>query len=281
MPDDLTPEQIAANEKAAAEAKAKADAEAAEREKANKSITDREAELLKEVMAKKEKAAAAQQAAEAAEAKAKELAERLKAFEGIDPELVKGLLKDKQDREQAELEKRGEFDRVKAQMIEQHQKEVEAAKAEYAPKVDELTKELTKREQIITELTIGRSFSESPFIRENLALPVSKARILYGDHFELKDGKVVAYDKPAGSSNRTPLVDASGNPLEFDKAIEKIVDGDPDRDNLLKSKMRGGSGSHNDPNITAEDKNKKPLTGRDRILEAVKNGQLPKLPGKA
>lgn len=279
MPDELTPEQIAANERSAAEAKERADAEAAEREK-NKNLTDREAELLKEVMAKKEAAKNATAAAEAAKREATELADRLKAFEGIDPELVKGLLKEKQDREQAELEKRGEFDRVKAQMVEQHQKDVEAAKAEFAPKVEELTKELSKRDQVITELTIGRSFSDSAFIREALALPVSKARVLYAGHFEVQDGKVVAYDKPAGSQNRTPLVDANGNALDFDKAIEKIVDGDPDRDNLLKSKIRGGSGSHNDPSISAEDKNKKPLTGRERILAAVEAGQLPKLPGR-
>lgn len=279
MPDELTPEQIEAQKNAEAEAKAKADALAAEREKSN--ITDREADLLKEVMAKKETARAAQAAAEAAELKAKELADRLAAFDGIDLDEVKGLLKEKQDRELSDLEKRGEFERVKAQMAEAHQRDVEAAKAAYEPKVAELTEALSKREQVITELTIGRSFSESPFIRESLALPVTKTRVLYGAHFELQDGKVVGYDKPAGATDRTPLVDANGNFLDFEKAMEKIVEGDPDRDNLLKSKIRGGSGSHNDPNITTEEKNKKPLTGRERILAAVAAGQLPQLPGKA
>lgn len=279
MPDELTPEQIEAQKNADAEAKAKADALAAEREKSN--ITDREADLLKEVMAKKETARAAQAAADAAEAKAKELADRLAAFDGIDLDEVKGLLKEKQERELSDLEKRGEFERVKAQMAEAHQRDVEAAKAAYEPKVAELTEALNKREQVITELTIGRSFSESTFIRDSLALPVTKTRVLYGAHFELQDGKIVGYDKPAGATDRTPLVDANGNFLDFDKAMEKIVEGDPDRDNLLKSKIRGGSGSHNDPNITAEDKNKKPLTGRERILAAVSAGQLPKLPGRA
>lgn len=277
MPEDLTPEQIAANEKAAAEAKAKADAEALEREKSNKNITDREAELLKEVMAKKEAVKNATAAAEAAKKEAEDLAARLKAYDGIDLEEIKGLLKEKQDREQAELEKRGEFERVKEQIIAAHKQEIETVRGELAPKLEALTGEVAKRDQVITELTIGRSFSESPFIRDSLALPVSKARILYGSHFELTDGKVVAYDKPAGSANRTPLVDGNGEPLSFDKAIEKIVDSDPDRDNLLKSKIRSGAGSDNDHGIDTADKKKKPLSGMERILAGIKENGMPEL----
>lgn len=271
---DPTPEQI----EAAAQAKAKQEAEAAEREKAKGNVTDREAELLKEVMAKKEALKEAKQVAETEAARSKELEAKLAAFGDVNLEKVKELLKAEADRETAELEKRGEFDRVKEQMREAHRLEVEAAKAEFAPKVESLSAELSKRDRIITELTIGRGFSESTFIRESLALPVSKARILYGDHFELTDGKIVAYDKPAGSATRTPLVDADGEPLSFDKAIEKIVDQDPDRDNLLKSKIRSGAGSDNDPAIAAEKKKDK-LTGLEAIREAVRNGGLPSVKG--
>lgn len=275
MPDELTPEQLEAQAQAAARAKAETDALAAEREKNKPS--DREAELLKEVMAKKEAVRTAQAAAEAAQTQANELAERLKAFDGVNLDEVRELLAEKSARETAELEKRGEFDRVKEQMKEQHAKELLEATAAESAKAKELQDRLAAREKEITELTIGRSFSESPFIRDSLTLTPSKARVIYGAHFELQDGKVVAYDKPAGKDSRTPLVDANGDTISFEKAIEKLVDADPDRDNLLKSNIRGGAGSDNDPEAKAKQKQEN-IKGVDLIRQSLKNGGLPAMP---
>lgn len=257
---------------------AAAAAAAAAADEANKGKpSDAEAKLLREVMEKKEALTKAKQAAADADARTKELEARLAAFDGVDLEQVKGLLKERQDRETAELEKKGEWDRLKAQMAEQHQREVAALRAELTTPVSELTEKLTKREREIHELTIGRSFSESNFIRDDLTLTPSKARIIYGAHFELSDGKVVAYDKPAGAQDRTPLVDANGEALGFEKAIAKLVELDPDRDNLLKSKIKAGSGSEND--ATSKVKDKKPeLKGAARIAAALAAGALPKLP---
>lgn len=239
--------------------------------------SDAEAKLLKEVMEKKEALNKAKQAAEDAKREAQEARERLAKFDGIDLDQVKELLKEKAERENAELEKRGEWDRLKQQMAEQHKQEIERLRAELSNPVSELTEKLTKREREIHELTIGRSFSESNFIRDSLTLTPSKARVIYGAHFELQDGKVVAYDKPAGSADRTPLVDSNGEALAFEKAIEKLVELDPDRDNLLKSKIKAGAGSENDP--TARTTTKQPeLKGLARIQAAARNGALPKLP---
>lgn len=256
---------------------AAAAAAAAAADEANKTKpSDAEAKLLREVMEKKEALTKARQATIDAEAKSKELETRLAAFDGIDLGQVKELLKERQDRENAELEKKGEWDRLKAQMAEQHKKELDEVRASLTTPVTELTEKLTKREREIHELTIGRNFSESPFIKDSLTLTPSKARVIYGAHFELQDGKIVAYDKPVGSENRTPLVDGNGDPLAFDKAMEKLVELDPDRDNLLKSKIRAGAGSENDP--ANKIKAKQPeLKGRDRIAQALANGALPKL----
>jgi TolA-binding protein len=242
----------------------------------SKKPSDAEAKLLKEVMEKKDALKREKEARAAVEGQVKDLTGKLAQFEGIDLDQVKELLKERQERENAELEKRGEWDRLKQQMAEQHKKELDQLRAELATPVTELTERLTKREREIHELTIGRNFSESNFIRDDLTLTPSKARVIYGAHFELQDGRVVAYDKPAGSTERTPLVDANGDPLQFDKALEKLVELDPDRDNLLKSKMRSGAGSENDSD--AKNKTKEPeLRGKDRIMAALKAGQLPKI----
>lgn len=194
--------------------------------------SDAEARLLKEVMEKKEKL-------RKAEAAAAEAAERLKQFDGVDLNEYRSLKQAKADAEKEEAERKGEFDRVKKMMAEEHAKELEALKSQTTAK-DEL---IAKQSKIIDELTIGGSFSSSTFIKEDLVLTPSKARTVYGSHFAVEDGKTVAYDKPAGESDRTKLVDASGEPLGFDAAMRKLVEADPDRDAILKSKAKPGAES--------------------------------------
>jgi hypothetical protein len=91
----------------------------------------------------------------------------------------------------------------------------------------------TLQEQI-ADLTVGSAFSSSPFIKDELALPAGKARMLFAPHFEYQDGKVVAFDKPAGAKDRTMLVDARGNPKPFEEALKQLVEADPEKDHLLR-----------------------------------------------
>lgn len=226
--------------------------------------TDREAELLKEVMKRKDDL-------KSAKAEADALKNQLKKFEGIDLEQVQALLNEKAQREQAELEKRGEFDRVKEQMVTEHTKTLETVKGTYESQIAELSGKLNETTSVITELTIGRAFGDSGYVRDTLTLTPAKARVVYGSHFELQDGKVVAYDKPAGAANRTVLVDGMGEPLSFDAAIEKIVKADPDHEHLVRSKAKAGAGSKNDTDGKAA---VKVGSGRDRIGAAIAGGAL-------
>lgn len=219
-------------------------------------ISDKEAELLKEVMDKK--------------AKLKETAQevdRLKAeltkFSGIDLNEVKKLLDDRKAAEKAALEAKGDFERLKAMMAEEHQKELST-----------LTEKLTERERAlqdsmtaINDLTVGTAFRDSAFVKDELVLTAAKARTVYGAHFEVEAGQVVAYDKPRGSEGRTKLVNGSGDPLGFEDAIRKLVDADPDRDQLVRSKMKPGASSK-----TTDEKPKETATevkGLGRIMAAL------------
>lgn len=246
---------------AAAAAEAEAAKAAAEKDKPS----DKEAELLKEVMKRKGNE-------QALKTELGTLKDQLKKFDGIDPEAVRSLLQEKTERERTELEKRGEFDRVKQQIVEQHQAELASVRQTLDGQLAEANAKLASASTLITELTIGRSFGDSAFVRDTLTLTPAKARIVYGSHFELQDGKVVAYDKPAGSASRTELVDGKGDPLPFDLAIEKIVKADPDYDQLIRSKVKVGAGSKSDPNAKAT----QPVaSGRDRISAAISGGALP------
>lgn len=221
----------------AADAEAAAAAAAAEKAKqagggGEKKPTDEEAKLLKEVMQKKGKLDEANAALTAAQ-------EQLKKFEGIDPEAVRALLKEKQDAETAALEAKGEWSRLKERMADEHGKE----KKTLQEQIDALKGQLGAREGVINELTVGTQFSQSQFISAELALTPAKARVIYGDHFELVDGKVVAYDKPKGAAERTMIVNGAGAAVSFDDALRKIVEADPEKDHLLKSKVKPGAGS--------------------------------------
>lgn len=230
--------------------------------------TDAEARLLREVMEKKGKIAELETALNDANA-------RLKAFDGIDPEQIKTLLKEKADADKTEAEKRGEFDRVKEMMAAEHANEVEtfktqidSLKTDYEGRIQALEAKLSQAETVINDLTIGSAFDNSSFIAEELVLTPSKARVIYGAHYDVVDGKVVPFDKPRGAEGRTQMVDASGNPLGFEEALKRLVGADPEREKLVKSTMKNGAGSSTDPNAKAAPAAKE-VHGMSRIAAAL------------
>lgn len=261
--------QKEADEAAAAEAKAKE--EEAAKAKADDTSDDsgkpseREAELLKETMQRKK------QLKEKDEAMS-ELQKQLKAWEGLNPEEVRNLVQAQKDAERQKLEEKGQFEKVKEQMNEAHQAELQKLQDQIA----ELEKTVSGRDGMIEDLSIGNTFNSSKFIADELTLPVSKARTLYGNHFERgENGKIVGYDKPRGSEGRAPYVDASGDPLAFDAALKKIVDSDPDKDSLYRSKAKPGAGSSTDQKAgESSEKGNSLAMGRDRIKAAIDSGGL-------
>ncbi len=234
--EDKTAEEKAAAEKKAAdeaEAKKAADAKADDKSDADKAkTTQREAELLKEVMDKKDKLKTTQKELEA-------IKQQLKEFDGIEPAKIRDMLKAQADAEKAAAEAKGDFERVKQMMKEEHEKEIEKVKSEK----DQTSTALQDALNRINELTIGDAFQRSSFIKDELILTPAKARTVYGSHFEMEDGRIVAYDKPKGASSRTILVDSKGEPLGFEEAAKRLVEADPDRDSMLRSKLKQGAGS--------------------------------------
>jgi len=194
--------------------------------------SDSEAKLLKEVMKRKG------ENKDLKEEVAK-LTDNLSKFDGVDLELVSQLIADKKASDTKKLEDEGQWDALKTQMADENAKIVTGRDA----KIGELEDALKAQSGIISKLTLGHSFDTSAFIGDDLNLSPGKARIIYGDHFDIDGDKTVAYDRPKGAPGRTPLVDASGDNLSFDAALRKIVDADPDKATMLKSKQKQGAGS--------------------------------------
>lgn len=208
---------------------------AAEEEAARKAAegkqgpSDAEARLIKENMAKKEQLRKAQE----------EIAALKKSVEGLDLEEVRKLVADRKTAEEKALEAKGDYERLKQRMAEEHGKEITSLKAQ----LEALQGEKSKLASTINDLTVGTQFGQSKFIGEELTLTPAKARVIYGDYFEVEDGKIVGYDKPRGAAGRTALVDQYGAAVAFDAALRKIVEADPEKDHLLKSKVKPGAGS--------------------------------------
>lgn len=223
----------AAAEAAALAVKTAADAAAALAAKAaGTGPTDAEAALLKENMKKKGEI----QRLSDELAAAKTAAQR---FDGIDPDAVRKLLADQKATEVAALEAKGDFDRLKTMMAADHTVQMTGLQSQ----IDTLTAQLAQKDGVVNELSVGQQFSQSKFITEELILTPSKARVIYGEHFDVVDGKVIPFDKPRGHTARTALVDASGTALSFEGALKHIVDADPDKDHLMRSKVKQGAGS--------------------------------------
>ena len=257
----------AAADKAAAD-KAAADAEAAKKA-ADDKPSDSEAKLLKEVMKRKEEVEA--------------LKAKLDTFKDINPEEVKSLLEEKKaaekakkDAEKKAAEAAGDIERVKQMMADEHKKEIETVQSQLA----DLQKAISGKDQVINDLTIGQSFSSSKFIGEELVLTPGKAKAIYGQHFTYEDGAIVAYDKPAGAEGRTKLVDARGEPVPFETALKKLVDADPERDYIVKSKTATGANAKPGNSKAKSEDTTTELAGAARISAILKKNGIAGAPKK-
>ena len=261
----------AAEEKAAAEAKAKEEADAKAKEELAKASTEEllkkleeanteKASLLKESMSRKD----------SLKSKDEEIAALKAQFDGIDPEAAREAMKvaaeaaeAKKQAELKELESKGEYDKILEQVNAANSEKIAAKDKE----IETRDTEIAGLKATINKLTVGNSFNSSNFITEQLVLTPNKVEALYGSHFDVEDGTMIAYDKPRGSSERTKLVDDKGAPLNFEAAITKIVSADPDFERMQKSKLKPGASSTED-----EGKQKSQADEGATGLERIKAG---------
>lgn len=218
-------------------------------------LTDTEAAALKDLMKWKDKA--------------RELESTVKEFQtkyaDVDVEAARAALKAKEEAENKDLERKGEYDRLLAKQKEAAEAKINSIVTEKS----ELEKRIEEMANQVNMLTLGNAFANSRYIAENLALTPNKTQALYSSHFEIEDGQLVAYDAPKGSPNRTKIIDARGEPVSFEQAIETIINSDPDKDYLIKATLKSGAGSKT-TTTTGNDKPKFEST-LEKLAAGVKN----------
>ena len=167
-------------------------------------------------------------------------------YDGIDPEVARENARKLEEAaaaaraaEEAQARAEGNFGRLR----ELQNEEFEARLAAITAERDAARTEAETLRTAAEKANVSKTFATSEFFSKETILSPAKAERLYGDFVELEDGKVVVYDAPRGEAKRAKVMDSRGNPLPFDQAIKKVVDAEPDKDTILKSKMNPGGGS--------------------------------------
>lgn len=259
----MTEEERLAAEKAAQEA---ADKEAADKKAADEAAAAEQAEKDRAAAvaaAGNEEAAAALEAANARVAELQAIAD---SFAGLDPEKAKAAIAAvaEADEKAAQAEK----DKAKAEGNFEKLRELQQAESQAA--IDAANDRADKAEKAAAEAlaklsgqTISTAFAQSKFIADETILSGAKAQRLFADHVEIEDGELVVYDAPAGAAKRAKVMDSKGKALPFNDAIAKVINADPDKDELLKAKVKPGASSK-----TVDGKTEQPGLDRQAKLAA-------------
>jgi len=170
---------------------------------------------------------------------AKEQAEeKLKAFEGLDPEKAREALATVESLSSEQLLTAGKVDEIKAQVKKQVDDSYKGKIDQLETKVRDLSGTNEKLSGSLATEKVTNAFTNSKYIKDKLAVPPSVAKAVFGNNFKVEEDKLVAYD-----NNGTRLYsNASGGEPNFDEALEIIIGNYPDRDSLLKGKNNSGGG---------------------------------------
>jgi hypothetical protein len=147
-------------------------------------------------------------------------------FGNIDLEEINQLKEEKEQAETRKLEEKGEFEKIKDQMREQHAKEIAAKDKE----IDRLTGEIRHQK---VESTATQALADAGGNVELL-----KPHLLSRLKLNTDDFSVLVLE----DDGKTPKVDASGNPVNIDALVSEMRDSDTFASGF-KATSQSGSGS--------------------------------------
>lgn len=164
------------------------------------------------------------------------LEKTLKKFEGI--ENVEDALKAMDTVKNLDAKKlidAGEVEKVKAEVAKAMQSKID----ELQRHADDLKDQVKQKENILHQELIGGRFARSKFINEKLTIPPDMVQFRFGNQFQVKDGKVIAFDQ---HGNELYSKNKPGELAEFDEALELIVSSYQNKDSILKGNNATGPG---------------------------------------
>ncbi len=153
----------------------------------------------------------------------------LKEFEGLDAKAARTALDTVKDLKDGDLLKKGEVERVRLEISNTFQKQIDDLKAENGT-----------LSGTIDSMSIGGHFKDSKWIADNIAVPRGMLQATFGKNFKREGDQIVAYDD-AGNKIFSPT--RGGELANFDEAMQKLVDGYADKDAILKGGNHRGTGN--------------------------------------
>jgi len=164
----------------------------------------------------------------------REMEERLSVLEDIENPAeylakARKALETVKNLDDKQLVDAGKVEEVKAEV----QKVYEAKLADAAKRADEAEATLQRE-------MIGGRFARSKYIADKVAVPTDMIEAVFGRHFSIEDGKVVAkgHDGQKLYSREKP-----GETAEFDEALSILVDGYANKAAILKGSTASGGGA--------------------------------------
>lgn len=189
---------------------------------------------------------------------------QVRAFEGItDPDAARKALETVANLDAKKLIDAGEVEKVKAQISEIYQSQLDEANA----KKQEL-------EQRLYGEMIGSAFNGSKFIADKLAIPVDYVRARFERNLKVEDGQIVAYD---AHGQKILSRESPGALASFDEAIEHLVNADPHKDSILKAPGAAGMGSNSASNGSSHNAGKGDFGGDGAARKAAIASKFPDL----
>jgi ribosomal protein L15 len=156
--------------------------------------------------------------------------EKLKAYDGIDPEKAREALETVSKLDQKKLIDAGEIDKVRE----------EVAKG-FTTKIADLEKTVNDLRGTNESMTRNHAFATSKFVAEKIAVPPEMFQATFGNNFKFEDGKLVPYD---ANGNKIYSPKRHGEVANFEEALEVLVDGYAHKDAILKGGNHSGSGNN-------------------------------------
>jgi hypothetical protein len=164
------------------------------------------------------------------------LEEKLKVFDGLDPESARKALDTVKNLDDKKLIDAGEVERVKKEAQDAYAEQLRNQEKKYKPVVEERD----SLKSALHQEKISTAFNRSKFIQEKVAIPLDMVQSKFGSNFFFEDGKI----KAKGQDGNPVYSKANpGNLAEFDEALEILVDSYSFKDNILKGSGASGGGA--------------------------------------
>lgn len=177
------------------------------------------------------------------------------------------------DAEEKRLEGEKDIEGLKNRWTEKHTAAIDELKSSQQTELQTRDGKIAELTNLLNGQEKNTKFANSP-VPGQLGLTPTKVEKLWGDRFDVVDGKTVPFDRPRGEEGRTEMIGADGQTMPFDDALSEIVKQDPDYEALAKITLKPGAGSSSSTGGKAPTAST--ARGVNKIEEALKEGALKK-----